>query len=68
MERLIVERKLFHRACFRCSKCSACLRPGTYHYFPETDKFCCLFDCAGGNYTVLTLILNLLKEKNKNNN
>lgn len=48
MERLIAERKLFHRACFRCHKCSACLRPGTYHYFPETDKFCCLFDCTGG--------------------
>ena len=48
MERLIAEKKLFHRACFRCDKCSACLRPGTYHYFPETEKFCCLFDCAGG--------------------
>ena len=49
MERLVAERKLFHRACFRCDKCSACLRPGTYHYFPETEKFCCLFDCTGGN-------------------
>ena len=49
MERLVAERKLFHRTCFRCDKCSACLRPGTYHYFPETEKFCCLFDCTGGN-------------------
>lgn len=48
MERLIAERKLFHRACFRCDKCRACLRPGTYHYFPDTKKFCCLFDCPGG--------------------
>lgn len=48
VERLIAERKLFHRACFRCSKCNACLRPGTYHYFHETDKFSCLFDCGGG--------------------
>ncbi|XP_074638150.1 uncharacterized protein LOC141896731 isoform X1 [Acropora palmata] len=48
MERLIAERKLFHRACFRCCKCNACLRLGTYHYSPETDTFCCLFDCPGG--------------------
>ncbi|KAJ7372669.1 filamin binding [Desmophyllum pertusum] len=26
----------------------ACLRPGTYHYIPETEKFGCLFDCSGG--------------------
>ena len=54
MERLVAERKLFHRACFRCDKCGACLRPGTYHYFPEKEKFCCLFDCTGGNNYSIT--------------
>ena len=53
MERLIVERKLFHRSCFRCGRCRACLRPGTYHYMPETETFYCLFDCTRGRSLVL---------------
>lgn len=36
LERLIVDSKLYHRTCFRCSKCSAQLNPGDH---VESDTF-----------------------------
>ncbi|XP_032221135.2 MICAL-like protein 1 isoform X1 [Nematostella vectensis] len=47
MERLVAERRLFHRACFRCSRCNSSLRAGTYTFFPESESFCCLYECMG---------------------
>ncbi|KAK3738715.1 hypothetical protein QZH41_018088, partial [Actinostola sp. cb2023] len=47
LERVVVEHKLFHRACFKCSKCDSGLRPGTYAYCSDTEKFCCVYECMG---------------------
>ncbi|XP_020901537.1 F-actin-monooxygenase MICAL3 [Exaiptasia diaphana] len=47
LERLVVEHKLFHRACCKCSKCGAGLRPGTYTYCIETEEFYCIYACMG---------------------
>ncbi|GBM54618.1 MICAL-like protein 2 [Araneus ventricosus] len=42
LERLIVDNKLYHRDCFRCSKCSALLNPGAY---VESDTLG-LYECV----------------------
>ncbi|KAF8777419.1 MICAL-like protein 1 isoform X2 [Argiope bruennichi] len=42
LERLIVDNKLYHRDCFRCSKCNALLNPGAY-VESDTDG---LYECA----------------------
>ncbi|CAL1264139.1 unnamed protein product [Larinioides sclopetarius] len=42
LERLIVDNKLYHRDCFRCSKCNALLNPGAY---VESDTLG-LYECA----------------------
>ncbi|XP_031566629.1 protein-methionine sulfoxide oxidase mical3a-like [Actinia tenebrosa] len=47
IERLVAEQRLFHRACFKCSKCDSVLTPGTYSYCPETETFCCIYECMG---------------------
>ncbi|XP_071960275.1 uncharacterized protein [Antedon mediterranea] len=42
MERLVIEGKLFHRACFKCSTCQATLRSGTYKKKRDSREFECL--------------------------
>ncbi|XP_013146150.1 PREDICTED: EH domain-binding protein 1 isoform X2 [Papilio polytes] len=39
-QRLMVDHKLYHRRCFRCSKCSGHLNPKNYHV-DDTSEFCC---------------------------
>ena len=41
MERLSVENHVLHRACFKCSTCNSQLKPGSYEYEKNTDKFYC---------------------------
>ncbi|XP_033121545.1 MICAL-like protein 1 isoform X2 [Anneissia japonica] len=42
MERLVIESKLFHRACFKCKTCKATLRSGTYKKTTNSAEFECL--------------------------
>ena len=42
IERQVVDGKLYHRACFKCSKCSTTLRPGSYKNTKDPKKFECL--------------------------
>ena len=42
IERQVVDGKLYHRACFKCSKCSTTLRPGAYKNTKDPKKFECL--------------------------
>ncbi|XP_014370586.2 MICAL-like protein 1 isoform X1 [Papilio machaon] len=39
-QRLMVDHKLYHRRCFRCSKCSGHLNPKNYQV-DDTSEFCC---------------------------
>ncbi|CAK1545360.1 unnamed protein product [Leptosia nina] len=39
-QRLIVSQKLYHRQCFRCSKCSGHLNPKNYHVINSNDFLC----------------------------
>ncbi|XP_068629341.1 MICAL-like protein 1 isoform X2 [Battus philenor] len=39
-QRLMVAQKLYHRRCFRCSKCSGHLNPKNFQ-LNETSEFCC---------------------------
>lgn len=39
-QRLIVSQKLYHRQCFRCSKCSGHLNPKNFHIL-NTNEFSC---------------------------
>lgn len=41
MERLGVENRVFHRACFKCSTCHCKLKAGSYEYDAHTDMFYC---------------------------
>ena len=41
MERLAVENHVFHRACFKCHSCSTRLKPGSYEFDRDTDRFYC---------------------------
>ncbi|XP_045491886.1 MICAL-like protein 1 isoform X1 [Colias croceus] len=39
-QRLIVSQKLYHRQCFRCSKCSGHLNPKNFHVINENEFSC----------------------------
>ncbi|XP_039746838.1 MICAL-like protein 1 isoform X2 [Pararge aegeria] len=39
-QRLMVSQKLYHRRCFRCSKCSGHLNPKNYHVINSTEFSC----------------------------
>ncbi|CAG9585386.1 unnamed protein product [Danaus chrysippus] len=39
-QRLMVAQKLYHRRCFRCSKCSGHLNPKNYHIIDSTNFSC----------------------------
>ncbi|XP_030038314.1 MICAL-like protein 1 isoform X2 [Manduca sexta] len=39
-QRLIVSHKLYHRRCFRCSKCSGHLNPKSFDFIEGYDFFC----------------------------
>jgi len=41
MERLGAENHVFHRSCFRCSSCDVQLKPGSYEFDAQSDKFFC---------------------------
>ena len=41
MERLAVENHVFHRACFKCHTCSTQLKPGSYEFDRNSDRFYC---------------------------
>ena len=41
MERLAVENHVFHRACFKCHSCSTRLKPGSYEFDRNSDRFYC---------------------------
>ncbi len=58
MERLQVEGRLFHRACFRCFTCDTQLRMGTYRYIPAEDQFYC-----DQHYRIRTTSPSMLKPK-----
>ncbi|XP_052737504.1 MICAL-like protein 1 isoform X2 [Bicyclus anynana] len=39
-QRLMVSQKLYHRSCFRCSKCSGHLNPKNYHIIDNSEFSC----------------------------
>ncbi|KAH9365131.1 hypothetical protein HPB48_009087 [Haemaphysalis longicornis] len=43
LERLIVDGRLYHRSCFRCSRCDAILNPGAYN---ECDNAPGTYECT----------------------
>ena len=42
IERQVVDGELFHRKCFKCTKCHTTLRPGSYKTSKDPNKFECL--------------------------
>ena len=41
MERLGAENHVFHRSCFHCSSCDVQLKPGSYEFDAQSDRFYC---------------------------
>lgn len=40
-ERLVVEKKLFHRSCLKCARCDSKLTLGNFYETEEDNVFCC---------------------------
>ncbi|XP_022114287.2 MICAL-like protein 1 isoform X1 [Pieris rapae] len=54
-QRLIVSQRLYHRQCFRCSKCSGHLNPKNFHML-NANEFSC--DACKNEKTVISKYLN----------
>ncbi|XP_030649182.1 MICAL-like protein 1 [Chanos chanos] len=46
VQRVLVQGKLYHRTCFRCSQCSCMLLPGSYREVSETGSLVCALPCS----------------------
>ncbi|XP_071500044.1 uncharacterized protein [Diadema antillarum] len=49
VERQVVDGRLFHRNCFRCTKCRSTLRPDSYKLTKDPKKFECMCHSEGGD-------------------
>eukprot|EP00057_Strongylocentrotus_purpuratus_P013939 XP_011668413.1 PREDICTED: MICAL-like protein 2 [Strongylocentrotus purpuratus] len=56
VERQVVDGRLFHRNCFRCTKCRSTLRPDSYKLTKDPKKFECM--CHSDNGDIWNLRMN----------
>ncbi|XP_041474651.1 MICAL-like protein 1 isoform X2 [Lytechinus variegatus] len=57
VERQVVDGRLFHRNCFRCTKCRSTLRPDSYKLTKDPKKFECM--CHSDNGDIWNLRMNV---------